>query len=155
VPSRWRRAGEIARAIETTLVVVVLSGLIVFATAQIVLRNVFSIGLTWGDGLIRLTVLWLALLGALAASSDDRHITVGALIQWLPPRAQRAAHVVASLFGALVSGIFAWYSSLFVRDSRAFGDTLLNDVPAWPLQAIMPIAFGLIACRYLLQALRR
>jgi TRAP-type C4-dicarboxylate transport system permease small subunit len=129
--------------------------LIVFASAQIVLRNVFSIGVTWGDGLIRLAVLWLALLGALAASRDDRHITVGALVRWLPPRAQHVAHVVASLFGAAVSGFFAWYSLLFVRDSQAFGDTLLNELPAWPLQAIMPIAFGLIAYRYLLQALRR
>lgn len=129
--------------------------MIVFASAQIVLRNVFSIGLTWGDGLIRLTVLWLALLGALAASRDDRHITVGALVRWLPPGAQRAAHTVAALFGAIVSGVLAWYSLLFVRDSRTFGDTLLNGLPAWPLQAIMPIAFGLIAYRYLLQALRR
>ena len=129
--------------------------MIVFASAQIVLRNVFSIGVTWGDGLIRLTVLWLALLGALAASRDARHITVGALVRWLPPGAQRGARAAASLFGAIVSGVLAWYSLLFVRDSRAFGDTLLNDVPAWPLQAIMPIAFGLIAYRYLLQTLRR
>jgi TRAP-type C4-dicarboxylate transport system permease small subunit len=154
-PSWWRRAGEVGRTIETTLIVVLLSGLIIFASAQIVLRNVFSIGVTWGDGLIRLAVLWLALLGALAASRDDRHITVGALVRWLTPRARHAAHVVASLFGAAVSGFFAWYSLLFVRDSRAFGDTLLNELPAWPLQVVMPIAFGLIAYRYLLQALRR
>ena len=129
--------------------------MIVFASAQIVLRNVFSIGVTWGDGLIRLAVLWLALLGALAASRDDRHITVGALVRWLPPGAQRGARTIASLFGAVVSSVFAWYSLLFVRDSRAFGDALLNGVPAWPLQTIMPIAFGLIAYRYFLRALHR
>ncbi len=66
----------------------VLGGLVVFASAQIVLRNVFSIGLTWSDGLIRLVVLWLALLGALAASREGRHITMGAVTRWLPQRLQ-------------------------------------------------------------------
>ena len=42
------------------------------------LRNFFSIGFAWGDGLTRLAVLWLGLLGALAASRDGRHITMGA-----------------------------------------------------------------------------
>ena len=60
------------------LLVALLGFLIVFSFAQIVLRNVFSIGVTWGDGLTRVIVLWLALLGALAASRDGRHIRMNA-----------------------------------------------------------------------------
>ena len=154
-PSWWVRAAAFGRRLETALIVVLLGGLIVFSSAQILLRNVFSIGITWGDGLIRLSVLWLALLGALAASSDGRHIAVGALVRWLPPGPQRAAGIVADLFAALVAAAFAWFSFVFVRDSFQFDDTLLDGVPAWPFQAIMPAAFALIALRYLARSLRQ
>jgi TRAP-type C4-dicarboxylate transport system permease small subunit len=120
-----------------------------------VLRNVFSLGFAWGDGLARLAVLWLALLGALAASRDGRHITMGALARWLPQRLQTVAVVAADLFAAAVSGALAWYSWAFVYDSLQFGDVLLEDIPAWWLQAIMPIAFALMTCSFVLQAVQR
>jgi TRAP-type C4-dicarboxylate transport system permease small subunit len=149
--ARLSRAG---RALENALIVVLLGGLILFASAQILLRNVFSIGFTWADGLTRLTVLWLALLGALAASRDGKHITMGAVTQWLPPRYKVAADVMADAFAAIFCGTFAYVALSFVRDSRSFGDTLLG-VPAWWLQAILPIAFALIAYRYVVQAVGR
>jgi len=153
--SWWARTAALGHRLETILLVGLLSGLILLASAQIVLRNVFSIGVTWGDGLIRLGVLWLALLGALAASRDGKHITLGDPTRWLPARLHVAAGVVADLFAAVVTGAFAWYALVFVRDSRAFGDLLLNDIPAWMLQAIMPLAFALISYRYLLRGVRR
>ncbi len=153
--SGWQRAGRFARDVETWLVIVVLSGLILFGAAQILLRNVFSISFAWGDGLTRLAVLWLALLGALAASRDGRHITMGAVSRVLSPRLQVFAQLGADLFAVLVSAALAWYSWVFVSDSYEFGDTLLDGVPAWWLQAIMPVAFGLMAYRFLAQGILR
>lgn len=151
----WARINRAARSLETGLIVVILTGLILLGAAQIVLRNAFSTGFAWGDGLARLAVLWLALLGALAASRDGRHITLGVLTRWLPPRWRIAAQVTADTFGAAVSAALAWVSWRFVSDSREFGDTMLGDVPAWWLQAIMPVAFALIAWQFLAQAVRR
>jgi TRAP-type C4-dicarboxylate transport system permease small subunit len=151
----WERIDRAARALETGLIVAILGGLILLGAAQIVLRNFFSIGFSWGDGLTRLAVLWLGLLGALAASRDGRHIAFGAVTRFLPPRLRVAAGVFADGFGALVSGVFAWVSWSFVSDSREFGDTLLGDVPAWWLQAIMPVAFALMAWQFLVQGVKR
>ncbi|MEO8467527.1 MAG: TRAP transporter small permease [Gammaproteobacteria bacterium] len=153
--SWWARAERFGRAVETTLIVVLLGGLVVFASAQILLRNLFSIGLTWSDGLIRLTVLWLALLGALAASREGRHITMGALARWLPQRLQLVAGVGAELFAAAFCAVLARYALAFVADSREGGDLLLNGVPAWWLRAPMPIVFVLIAWQFLVHALQR
>lgn len=133
----------------------VLGGLILLGAAQIVLRNVFSIGFAWGDGVARLAVLWLGLLGALAASRDGRHITMGALARWLPPRPRLVAGICADAVGAVVSAALAWASWTFVGDSREFGDMLLGDVPAWWLQAIMPAAFALVAWQFVLAAVKR
>jgi TRAP-type C4-dicarboxylate transport system permease small subunit len=153
--SWWVRAESVGRALETTLIVLLLGGLVMFASAQIILRNVFSIGLTWSDGLVRLVVLWLALLGALAASREGRHITMGAVTRWLPQRLQRLAGVGADLFAAAFCAVLARYAFGFVADSREFGDTLLNGVPAWWLQAPMPIVFALIAWQFFVRAARR
>ena len=48
--SWWARADRVGRAIETTMIVAILGGLVLFASAQIVLRNAFSIGIEWSDG---------------------------------------------------------------------------------------------------------
>ena len=151
----WARVDRVARNLETWLIVVILGGLILLGAAQIVLRNFFSIGFAWGDGLARLAVLWLGLLGALAASRDGRHITMGALARVLPPPLRKAAGVAADGFGAAVSGALAWAAWVFVGDSREFGDTLLGDLPAWWFQSIMPVAFALIAWQFLVQAVKR
>ena len=153
--SWWARAERLGRAIETTLIVVVLGGLVVFATAQIVLRNFFSIGVNWSDGLIRLVVLWLALLGTLVASREGRHLTMGAVTRWLPQRLQTGAGVIADLFAAIFCALLARYAVSFVAGSREFGDTLLNVVPAWWLQAPLPIAFALSTWQFLVRAVLR
>lgn len=151
----WQRIDRAARAIETWLIVVILGGLILLGAGQIVLRNFFSMGFSWSDGLTRLAVLWLGLLGALAASRDGRHITMGAVTRFLPQRLQVAAGVSADWFGGLVSAVLAWHAWQFVGDSREFGDTLLGDVPAWWLQLIMPVAFALIALQFVVQSVKR
>ena len=151
----WGRIDRVARSIETWLIVVILGGLILLGAAQILLRNVFSLGFSWADGLARLAVLWLALLGALAASRDGRHITMGALARVLPGRLRLVAAVCADVCGSAVSAALAWVSWRFVSDSREFGDTLLGEIPAWWLQAVMPIAFALMAWQFAAHALRR
>ncbi len=139
--------------LEDALLVIGVAALVLIAAAQIVLRNVFSVGLVWGDGALRLLVLWLALLGAIAASRDHKHIAIDLVDRLLSPIWRRGAAVLRYLITSGVCAALAWYSWVFVRDSREFGDTLLGDWPAWWFQIIMPVAFVLIAYRYLLRAL--
>jgi TRAP-type C4-dicarboxylate transport system permease small subunit len=137
----WDRVEHATRVVETWLIVVVLAAMVLFGAAQIVMRNFFSIGFAWGDGAARLAVLWLALLGALAATRDGRHISMGAITRWLPERLRVLATAGADVFGA--------------GDSREFGDLLLTGVPAWWLQAVMPVAFALMSYQFLAHAARR
>jgi len=43
----------------------------------------------------------------------------------------------------------------FVGESREFGDKLLGELPAWPFQSILPVAFALIGYRYVILSLRQ
>jgi TRAP-type C4-dicarboxylate transport system permease small subunit len=141
------RAGRMA---EDAVLVLILGGMILLATAQIVLRNFFDIGFIWSDEALRLMVLWIAVAGAVAASRSDKHINIAVLDRFLPGRVRSFKDILIHAFTASISGIVAWHGLQFVRTSHEFGDVLLGGVPAWPLQAVLPVGFGLIAWRYAL-----
>ena len=148
------RLERLGKALEDAVLVILLSGMIGLAAGQIVLRNVFDIGFMWTDELLRLLVLWLAVAGAVAASRQDKHISIAILDRLLPPGFQRAAKAVVHAFTAGVCGLIAWHSLAFVRTSHEFGDTLLGSVPAWIPQAVLPLGFALIAWRFALFTIR-
>ena len=145
------RAEKLGRGLENALLIVLFAGLSTLAFAQIVLRNVFSIGLPWADGIIRLAVLWLAVIAAIAASRDGKHIAINLAERLLPYRLRRPVEALTDLFTASVAALLAWHSWSFVRDSRAFEDVLLGTWPAWIFQSILPIGFALVCYRYLLR----
>ena len=57
--------------IESGLLALILFLLIVLAAWQVVARNFFDGGLLWGDGFVRVAVLWVTLIGAMVASRKD------------------------------------------------------------------------------------
>jgi TRAP-type C4-dicarboxylate transport system permease small subunit len=151
VLERLERAGK---AMEDGLLVVVLAGMIVLATAQIILRNFFDTGFASSDELLRIAVLWIAMAGAVAAGRKDRHISIAVLDRFLPKGAKRWVRIVLDGFTAVVCGLLAWYSFEFVQESHAYGDVVLGNVPAWVVQGIMPLGFALLTWRYLVFVLR-
>jgi TRAP-type C4-dicarboxylate transport system permease small subunit len=150
----WIRLERFGRMAEDAVLVVILSGMILLAAGQIVLRNFLSIGFIWGDEALRVMVLWIAVAGAVAASRGDKHINIAVLDRFLPARLRTLKDVLIHAFTAGISGIVAWQSLLFVLTSHEYGDALLGGLPAWLLQAILPIGFGLIAYRYALFTVR-
>jgi TRAP-type C4-dicarboxylate transport system permease small subunit len=140
---------------EDAVLVLILGSMIFLAAGQIIGRNLFSVVFFTGDELLRLMVLWLTLAGAVAASRADKHITITVLDRFLSDKIMAAAHVVTNLFTAIVCALIAWHSARFVLISHQFGDTVLGDVPAWALQLVLPVGFGLMAYRHAAHALKR
>ena len=155
-----RQTGFLARAdragqfVENAALVAVLTAMIILAAAQIVLRNFMDSGFAWGDEALRLMVLWVAMLGAVAASRENRHIAIDALSRLMPEGFRPWVDVIVRAFTAAVSLVLAWYSWEFVAQSREFEDTLLDNLPAWWFQAILPVGFFLIGYRYAIWCLR-
>lgn len=147
-PGLLGKAERFGRFVENASLVIILAAMIILAAAQIVMRNVLDTGLSWGDEALRLMVLWITVLGAIAATRDRRHIVIDVLARLLSPGLQPWASFIVDSVSAGVAGVLAWYAAAFVADSRAYGDLLLNDLPAWPFQLILPVGFALIAYRY-------
>ena len=131
--------------------------LVILAGAQIFLRNVFGGGISWADPFLRTLVVWTAMLGALAAVRDDKHIAVDVLQRFLPARAQRIARIVTLLFTAAICAAMAWYSmglvSIdFAESTSAAAADALKAIPNWVLESILPVGFALMALRFVLRA---
>ncbi len=141
-------------AAEDAVLVLILTGMIVLAAGQIVLRNAFNIGFIWTDELLRLLVLWLAVAGSVAASRMDKHISIAVLDRFLSPTLKLAAKVLLELFTAAVCGLITWHSIEFVRSEYGAGETMLGDLPAWVFQLVLPVGFALITYRYSLFAFK-
>jgi TRAP-type C4-dicarboxylate transport system permease small subunit len=147
-PKTPARAILVLHRFEDVVLAALLLVMIVLAPLQIVLRDVFGAGISWADPLLRALVLWVGMLGAVAASRDGRHITVDVVSRILPDRARAAADALTSLFATTVSGLVAWHAGRFVLSELRFESTAFSGIPAWTLQSILPFAFGMIALRY-------
>ena len=150
-----QRLEKAGRTVEDAVLVIILTAMILLAAGQIVARNFFGFGFIWSDELLRMFVLWIAVAGAVAASRADKHINIAILDRFLPPRANDVVKIIIDLFTAGVCAVITWYSINFVRTSYEYEDVLLGGVPAWLLQLVLPIGFGLISWRYFLAALKR
>ncbi|HVT32517.1 MAG TPA: TRAP transporter small permease subunit [Rhodanobacteraceae bacterium] len=141
--SRVERAIE---RIETAIIAVLVLAMVVLAGAQILLRNLFETGFAWADPLLRAMVLWAAMLGALAAARDDKHIGLDLLTHFLRGRARRIARTIALLFAALLSAAMAWYGGRLVALDFDGGQPV-GAIPGWVVELILPVGFGLLALR--------
>ena len=134
--------------LEDLLLASMLGSMILLACTQILLRNVFDSGLTWADPLLRVMVLWLGLLGALAASRGNRHIIIDVLGPFMGPANKRRAAIVTHGFTTLVCAAIAWFATQFVISEYETGLTGVLNLPMWLLESIIPLGFGLMALRY-------
>ena len=139
--------------IEDALLVLLLSGMIGLGVLQILLRNLFDMGLTWSDPLLRVDVLWLAMVGAMAATRDDNHIRIDILSRFLPAGAAAWARRFTDLATGTICAFLAWHSARFVIYEWRDGMLLFGAVPAWACEIVLPIGFGVMALRFLLRAI--
>jgi TRAP-type C4-dicarboxylate transport system permease small subunit len=133
--------------IEDTLLAVLVAVLIVGAGLQVFLRAFFDIGVVWLDPMLRSLVLWLAMLGALAAARGDRHISIELVSRFLGERGQRVLRGFGLLFAAAVCGLLAWHALTLVRMEMGFPQMAFAQVPTWVVMIILPAGFALLALR--------
>jgi len=152
VLERLEKAGAM---IETGMLVLMLSTMMIVAVGQIIMREVFDTGLGWADELVRLMVLWLAMVGSIAACRDNRHIRIDALSHIMPDGLVKIVRILVDAFAAIVCAMLAVQAWRYLQIEAEYEFTVLIDTPAWIAHAVMPISFALIACRFLVDVLRQ
>jgi len=129
--------------------------MMLLAVGQIVLREVFNTGIIWADELVRLIVLWLAMMGAMAACREDRHIRIDALSHLFSDNVISGIRVVVDLFAAGVCAAIAWHAYRYLQLEIEFEDTVLVNTPAWIAHVVIPIGFAVFSYRFLVSVVKR
>lgn len=142
-----RRLSRLMGKIEDALLVLLLGMMITLAGSQIVARNLFESGFSWGDPMLRVMVLWVGLFGAMAATRDEHHISVDVVSRFLAPKYRRITATINALFTAIVCAIIGWHAAAFVYLEWQDGMMVFDPVPAWLAELIIPLSFAVIAIR--------
>ena len=153
LPVWVNKTHQLLLKIETAITIALLLSMIIIAITQIIMRNVFDSGILWAESYIRISVLWIALLGAMLATRESKHLAITALLHRFSPLTQQWLNRINDLFSAVICFIITWYSTSFVYSEYQDGGIAFAKIPNWFCEAIIPFAFALIACRYLLTAL--
>ena len=147
--------GQLLRGLhraEDLLLGLLLASLLALGLAQIGLRLFFATGLEWAEPVERMGVLWLALLGALGATRERRHIAIDALPRILPPKLQRVAWALTQLATAVICGVLAWTGWGMVELEREAPTLFVQGVSSWVPMLVFPAGFALMALRFFIAA---
>lgn len=148
-------AGRLERwgtAAENAALVILLGALMLLAVGQIAMRIFLSTGFIWADELVKLIVLWIALVASIAAARSDRHLRIDLVSHFVPARFARFPRLLVDAFAAFMCGVLAWQSWRYLQLTIEFEETVLIDVPAWIAYGLLPLTFVLMCYRFLLMA---
>jgi TRAP-type C4-dicarboxylate transport system permease small subunit len=151
LPPALARLIKIVTWTENALLITMLALMVLLATAQILFRNFLGMSIFGADQMLRLLVLWVAFLGAVAASREGKHIHVDAIARWLPGRIKAGVAGLTDLFTLVVCLMLAWQALRFMQSARSSGEMAFGSLPVWVAGLILPLAFTLIALRYALR----
>lgn len=133
---------------ERSILVALVSLMVGLAFAQVVLRNLFWLGLPWADIVLRHIVLWIAFVGASLATRQGRHIAIDVVSRLMPPKARRWLAAVLNAAACVITVLLASAAWAFVAFERLGGSFLFQGLPIWWVQIIIPVGFGLMAFRF-------
>jgi len=143
-----RKLIQFGRTVEDYTLVSILIGMMLLAVTQIFLRNIFESGLSWIDPLVRIGVLWIALIGAMIGTRKGGHISIDILAQYIPEHLKSVLVRVTSVISASICGLMSWVSIKFLIEEYEYGITAFGSVPAWPFELIIPIGFSVMTLRF-------
>lgn len=147
---KLKQWNETLGRVEKFLIVVMLSVMMLLAFLQIVLRNAFSTGISWGDPLVRYLVLWVGFIGASLATKEEKHITIEVFSRWFSANTAFYLKLFSQLVSAIICGLLAVAGWTFVQNEAQMGEVAMLKIPIWIPQMIIPITFALMTLRFLI-----
>jgi len=134
---------------ESFLLVSLFLTMLITSVTQIILRNLFDMGIVWADTFLRISVLWLGLMGALVASRTNNHISMNLGQKYLSDHNQIRVKIILYFFTAAICFIISWFGSNLVLMEYEEAGLAFAYIPIWVTVLIIPIAFVIMGLRYL------
>jgi len=147
--SRWADWKQILLHAEDGFVSLALVAMIILPLLEVALRRWAHVGISGGTAIVQHLVLIVGMAGAAIAARSSRLLALSTVDRLLPERWRGAAKIFSSSIAAAVTAFLALAALEFVGQEREFGKALAYGVPAWVIEAALPIGFGIIGLRLL------
>lgn len=136
------------------LAAAIAAGLVVLICADVLSRNLRLGTLAWTNELTEYGLYGMTLLGAPWVLSLGAHVRMDLFARSLSPRGRRWLEIGASLVGAVICAVLAWYGVLVTLAAHARGSLVLKTLvfPEWLLLVALPVTMGLLALGFLRRA---
>ncbi len=135
---------------EKTLLCVCLTVMLTVAALQVFLRNVFDTGISWAEVFTRHMVLFLLFFGASLATRRKTHLQMDLSHKLMPACVKPVFEVFIFIICIAVNSLLCKAAWVFMMGERESGSVLFYQIPTWCFIVIMPIGFGLISLRFVI-----
>ena len=123
--------------------------------AEIFARAFLGTSFMWSEELSRYLIIVSTYFGAAAAIRTREHIRVELVLNMLPRAMRRSLEVLGTLACAVFAGTVAVVGYRWVHEMVTLGLVSAESslpVPIWMFQLVVPIGFGIMALRLVVQA---
>ena len=119
----------------------------------VVLRYFYHAAPIWTEELARFSLVWMALIGAAAASLNGDQMSIDFVANALPPRGRTFCRLLSAAVQAAVLGVMVWFGAQNVMGGWRMKTMALGVPKAVPLMAVplgmaMLMIVGLCKCRH-------
>ena len=128
----------------------ILLGMVIIVTADIVLRNSVGSGLVWANEVSEYSLYLMTLLTAPWLLRRGQHVRLDIILTLVPARVAWLMEAVGDLLGFAVSVVLVRYGFAMTYDSWRLGAITIKNLvfPEWWLLAPLPVTFALLAVEF-------
>ena len=129
----------------------ILLGMVVTVTADIVLRNTVGGGLVWANEVSEYSLYLMTLLTAPWLLRRGQHVRLDIILTLVPARVAWLMEAVGDLLGFAVSIVLIRYGFAMTYDSWRLGAITIKNLvfPEWWLLAPLPATFVLLVIEFI------
>lgn len=141
--------GKVINGVEVSILVLCVAALGLLLIANVFARTFFQ-SIYFAEELSKFLVMLTTFTGMSYGVRKARHIRMGAFLDYMPPKIEKIFLVMISLTSAVVMGIMAWFSYLYLMNAMGLGHTTpALRLPKWTFYVIIPIGFGMASLQYI------
>jgi TRAP-type transport system small permease protein len=127
-----------------------LLAMVALVTADVVLRNSVSGGISWANEVSEYALYVMTLLTAPWLLRRGQHVRLDLVLTFVPPRLAWLMEAIGDLLGLAVSIVLVRYGAAMTLDSWWVGAITIKNLvfPEWWLLTLLPATFAMLAIEF-------
>jgi C4-dicarboxylate transporter DctQ subunit len=141
--------GLLVNSFEVSILVFCVASLGILLITNVFARTFFQ-SIYFAEEVSKFLVMLTTFTGVSYAVRKARHIRMGAFLDAMPEKMEKAFIIIISIVSAVVMGIMTWFSYKYLMNAMDMEHmTPALRVPKWTFYVIIPIGFGLACIQYI------